>query len=450
MKSIIVIDDEKEICETIKMILEYEDYHVEYSTDVNKGMEKLKYSSFDSALLDIQMPDKNGFEVLNWINKNNISITVIMISAFSSLENAVKATKLGAYDFIEKPIDRDKLLISVRNAVKQNNLLKENIELKQELISEDEIIGESKSLKSILETVDRVAKTEARILITGENGTGKELIARAIHRQSNRAENKLVEVNCAAIPNELIESELFGHEKGSFTGAHKDRIGKFQLAHKGTLFLDEIGDMSLQAQAKVLKAIEDGTIEKVGGGENIEVDVRIVAATNKDLEKEIAEGNFREDLFHRLNVIPINVPPLRERKDDIPLLANHFIEQICRKNGFVQKAFSKDALNALQNFSWTGNVRELRNLIERVVIMVPDNEITEKDIVHLSPSIKSKDNEFLNVSNSFQEFKEKSEKAFIEKQLDVNGWNISKTAEVLGIQRSHLYGKMKKYEIEKK
>ncbi len=449
MKSIIVIDDEKEICESIKMILEYEDYHVEYSNDVNKGLEKLKYSTFDAALLDIQMPDMNGFEVLDWLNNNNIPLTVIMISAFSSLENAVKATKLGAFDFIEKPIDRDKLLISVRNAVEQNNLLKENKELKQELISEDEIIGESKSLKDILETVSRVAKTEARVLITGENGTGKELIARAIHKQSNRANNKLVEVNCAAIPNELIESELFGHEKGSFTGAHKDRIGKFQLAHKGTLFLDEIGDMSLNAQAKVLKAIEDGTIEKVGGGQNTDVDVRVVAATNKDLEKEISEGNFREDLFHRLNVIPIKVPPLRERKDDIPLLADHFIKDICRKNKFGTKTFSKSALDALQSFSWTGNVRELRNLIERVVIMIPGNEITDKDIVAMSPTSKTPVNELLNVSNSFQEFKEKSEKAFIEKQLDVNSWNISKTAEVLGIQRSHLYGKMKKYGIEK-
>ncbi len=449
MKSIIVIDDEKEICESIKMILEYEDYHVEYSNDVNKGMEKLKYSTFDAALLDIQMPEMNGFEVLDWLNKNNIHLTVIMISAFSSLENAVKATKLGAFDFIEKPIDRDKLLISVRNAVEQNNLLKENKELKQELTSEDEIIGESKSLKEILDTVSRVAKTEARILITGENGTGKELIARAIHKQSNRADNKLVEVNCAAIPNELIESELFGHEKGSFTGAHKDRIGKFQMAHKGTLFLDEIGDMSLQAQAKVLKAIEDGTIEKVGGGQNTEVDVRVVAATNKNLEKEISEGNFREDLFHRLNVIPIKVPPLRERKDDIPLLAEHFIKDICRKNGFGNKSFSKNALETLKSFNWTGNVRELRNLIERVVIMIPGNEISEKDISAMSPTSKMPDNEFLNVSNSFQEFKEKSEKAFIENQINVNSWNISKTAEVLGIQRSHLYGKMKKYGIEK-
>ncbi|MFC2134257.1 sigma-54-dependent transcriptional regulator [Bacteroidota bacterium] len=449
MKSILIIDDEREICESIKMILEYENYHVEFTTDTDTALEKLGNYNYDSLLLDIQMPEMNGFEILNWLKEKSIDISVIMISAFSSLENAIKATKLGAFDFIEKPIDRDKLLISVRNAVGQSNLLKENRKLKKNLITDETIIGKSKSIQNILETISRVAQTEARILITGENGTGKELVARAIHNQSSRKETELVEVNCAAIPNELIESELFGHEKGSFTGAIKQRIGKFEQADKANLFLDEIGDMSVHAQAKVLRAIEDGKIERVGGTSKIDVDVRIISATNKELKEEIKNGNFREDLFHRLNVIPIHIPPLRERKDDIPLLVNHFTKVICDKNKFPIKPFSKDAIEALQDMQWTGNVRELRNLIERIVIMIPKDSIEKDDVYSLVPPSDSSIDDILNVGNSFQEFKEKAERTFIIKQLESNGWNISKASEMMGIQRSHLYSKMKKYEIEK-
>lgn len=455
MSKILIIDDEKEICESIKMILEYskgafgEDYEVEYLTSSKGGVEELKKNNYDALLLDIQMPELNGFEVLKWIHDENIAIKVIMISAHSSLENAVKATKLGAFDFVEKPIDRDKILISVRNAVEQSFLLKENKKLKVVLGEEGEILGTSNGIKTVLETIERVAATEARVLITGENGTGKELVARAIHKLGKRSKKELVEVNCAAIPNELIESELFGHEKGSFTGAVKQRIGKFEQADGGDLFLDEIGDMSVHAQAKVLRAIEDGKIERVGSNTKISVDVRIIAATNKILKKEIEEGNFREDLFHRLNVIPIHIPPLRERKEDIPILIEHFVGTICEKNKFPLKSFDKKAIELLQKLPWTGNVRELRNLVERIVIMVPHAEITEKDIIVLIPHSSSKMDDILNVSNSFQEFKEKSERAFILKQLESNGWNISKTADVLGIQRSHLYSKMKKYEIEK-
>jgi DNA-binding NtrC family response regulator len=361
----------------------------------------------------------------------------------------VKATKLGAFDFLEKPIDRDKLLVSIRNAVDQTNLLKENKKLKKDLGIESKIIGSSKGMQIIMETISRVAKTEARILITGENGTGKELVARAIHRQSNRADNELIEVNCAAIPNELIESELFGHEKGSFTGALKQRIGKFELADSGTLFLDEIGDMSQQAQAKVLRAIEDGTIERVGGTSKIEVDVRIIAATNKEIKEEIKKDNFREDLFHRLNVIPIEIPPLRDRKGDIPILVEHFIKEICERNGFTLKKFDNKSIQALEKMEWTGNVRELRNLIERIAIMIPKEDITESDVYSLSPTSDSKIDDILSVSNSFQEFKDKAERAFILKQLESNSWNISKTSETLAIQRSHLYSKIKKYQIEK-
>lgn len=455
MSKILIIDDEKEICESIQMILEYsdgafgEDYEVEFTTSSKVGVEKLKKNSYDALLLDIQMPEMNGFEVLKWIQDENVSIKVIMISAHSSLENAVKATKLGAFDFVEKPIDRDKILISVRNAVEQSFLLKENKKLKDVLGEEGEILGSSSGIKNVLETIKRVAATDARVLITGENGTGKELVARAIHKLGKRSKKELVEVNCAAIPNELIESELFGHEKGSFTGAIKQRIGKFEQADGGDLFLDEIGDMSIHAQAKVLRAIEDGKIERVGGNTKISVDVRIIAATNKILKAEIEEGNFREDLFHRLNVIPINIPPLRERKEDIPILIEHFTKTICEKNKFPIKSFDKKAIELLQKLPWTGNVRELRNLVERIVIMVPHNEITEKDIVELIPHSSSKMDDILSVTNSFQEFKEKSERAFILKQLESNGWNISKTSDVLGIQRSHLYSKMKKYEIEK-
>ena len=449
MNSILIIDDEKEICESLTMILEYEGYTVEHSTDVDNGLKKLEYNEYAALLLDIQMPKMTGFEVLQWVKENNIDISTIMISAHGNIENAIKATKMGAFDFIEKPIDRDKLLISIRNAADKNILLRKNKRLIENLQQDEIIIGQSEQIKSVLNLVDRVAKTDSRVLITGENGTGKELVAKAIHTKSDRADKELVEVNCAAIPNELIESELFGHEKGSFTGAAQKRIGKFEQANGGTLFLDEIGDMSLQAQAKVLRAIEEGIVERVGGNSKIEVDVRILSATNKDLKNEIKEGNFREDLFHRLNVIPIKVPPLRERKDDILLLVNYFTNKICAQNKFAVKKFSDEAIDVLKNYSWSGNVRELRNIIERIMIMIPNELINKSDINSMLPISDFKEDNLIDISNSFQEFKEKAEKAFIEKQLEMNNWNISKTAEILDIQRSHLYNKIKKYNIEK-
>lgn len=449
MKSILVIDDEQEICDSIKMILEYENYSVDYTTNSFKGLQKLEWGLYDALLLDIQMPGKNGFEVLSWMKEKNIELKVVMISAHANIQNAVTATKLGAFDFLEKPIDRDKLLIAVRNAVEQTKLLKENKKLKIESGTGDTIIGKSRAILNILNTIERVAKTDARILITGENGTGKELVAQYIHKLSSRSNKELIEVNCAAIPNELIESELFGHEKGSFTGAIKQRIGKFELANGGNLFLDEIGDMSIHAQSKVLRAIEDGKIERVGGSTKVDVDVRIISATNKDLQTEIHKGNFREDLYHRLNVIPIVVPPLRERKEDIPLLIEYFSKNVCEKNKFPLKSWSDGAIKTMQNLSWKGNIRELRNFVERVVIMVQSLNITEKDVNSFITASSSNFDEILSVSNTFQEFKEKAEKAFIIKQLQANSWNISKTAEILGIQRSHLYNKLKKYEIEK-
>lgn len=449
MKSIIIIDDEKEICESVKFILEYEGYNVDYSTSASEGIEKVTQNNFASLLLDIQMPEMSGFEVLKKVKEINPNLSVIIISAHGSLENAIKATKLGAFDFIEKPIDRDKLLISIRNAVEQTNLLLENKEIKKTFIGDGTILGKSKAIQSILEIIERVAPLETRVLITGENGTGKELVARAIHNKSERKDKPFIEVNCAAIPNELIESELFGHEKGSFTGAFQQRIGRFELANKGTLFLDEIGDMSLQAQSKVLHALESSRIERVGGGKKIDVDVRIVSATNKNLKEQIEKNNFREDLYHRLNVIPIHIPPLRERKEDIPILVQHFANDVSAKHKKPSVKFNDDAIALMQSLPWTGNVRELRNIIERIMILVDKREIGSRDIEFLISAGKANMDDIIEGSNSFQDFKEKAERAFIIKQLKANDWNISKTAEILEIQRSHLYNKMKKYSIEK-
>ncbi len=451
MNRIYIIDDEIEICESIKMILEYENYEVEYSTNPQKGLDEFISENYNCLLLDIQMNGVNGFEVLDLLYKRNNKTPIIMISAHSSLENAVKATKLGAFDFVEKPIDRDKLLISIRNAVEKSRLINENEKLKIGTLAGTKILGNSNAIKNILSTINRVSKTEARVLITGENGTGKELVAQELHLQSARANNDFVEVNCAAIPNELIESELFGHEKGSFTGAVKQKVGKFMQANNGTLFLDEIGDMSLQAQAKVLKAIEEGKIERVGGEQKIDVNVRLIAATNKNLIEEIEKGNFREDLYHRINVIPIHLPPLRDRREDIPILIDYFNKDLSIKYNLTPKEFSPELIKFLSGLEWKGNIRELRNFIERIIIMLPEQYLKISDIQSVSPyqNKKNEDNDLFDISNSFQEFKEKAEKMFIFKQLEANNWNISKTAEILDIQRSHLYTKMKKYGLDK-
>ena len=450
MNSVFIIDDEKEICESIKMILDLEGYSVDYSTSSIEGLNRIQDGNFSALLLDIQMPQLNGFEVLKKIKENEEHISVIIISAHVNVENAIKATKLGAFDFIEKPIDRDKLLISVRNATSQANLVKENREIKKTIFTDDKILGKSKAIQNVLETIEKVAPLDTRVLITGENGTGKELVARAIHNKSDRKDNPFVEVNCAAIPNELIESELFGHEKGSFTGALNQRIGKFELANTGTIFLDEIGDMSMQAQAKVLRAIEDNKIERVGGSKKIEIDVRIISATNKNLKEEIEKENFREDLYHRLNVIPILVAPLKERTEDIPILVESFTDEIASKHGKPSTNFAEDAIKYLQTLPWTGNIRELKNAIERIIILIDKRKIERKDIEGLFGQGQEQIGSLINESNSFQDFKERAERAFIVKKLKELNWNISKTAEVLEIQRSHLYNKMKKYNIERK
>lgn len=378
MAKILVVDDERAIRNTLKEILEYEKYII---TDVPDGMEaieQVKNDQFDAILLDIKMPRMDGIEVLEEILKI-CDTPVVMISGHGNIETAVEAIKKGAYDYIAKPLDLNRLLITIRNALDKSRLVSEAKMLRRKVSKQYEMIGESKSIVQIKEMIDRVAPTDARVLITGANGTGKELVARWVHEQSNRSTGPFVEVNCAAIPSELIESVLFGHEKGSFTSAIKQRKGDFEQATGGTLFLDEIGDMSLSAQAKVLRALQENKIMRVGGEKEIPVDVRVIAATNKNLKEEIENKNFREDLFHRLNVIPIHVPTLSDRMDDIPLLANYFMEQICQNNGKPLMTFDDDALELLQQIKWTGNIRELRNVIERLTILC-DGVITSNDI----------------------------------------------------------------------
>ena len=379
MPNILIIDDEKAIRKTLTEILSFEGYKIDEAVDGEEGLKKFKDKTYDVVLSDIKMPKIDGLDFLQRALEANPDVPIIMISGHGNIETAVEAVKKGAYDFIQKPPDLNRLLITIRNAMERNNLVTEAKTLKRKVFKAQEMIGESAPVKKIKETIEKVAPTEARVLITGENGVGKELVARWLHEKSNRADGPMIEVNCAAIPSELIESELFGHEKGSFTSAIKQRIGKFEQANGGTLFLDEIGDMSLSAQAKVLRALQEGKITRVGADKDINVDVRVVAATNKDLMKEVEAKNFRLDLYHRLSVILIHVPSLNERKDDIPLLADHFLEDICNDYGIAKKAISDDAIKALQDYNWTGNIRELRNVVERLVIL-SGKIITKEDI----------------------------------------------------------------------
>ncbi|MAE09431.1 MAG: response regulator [Bacteroidetes bacterium] len=379
MAHILVVDDESSIRRTLKDILEFEKHKVDLASNGIDAIDLVKDNSYDVIMLDIKMPEMDGLEVLDKLMSFS-DIPVIMISGHGTIDTAVEAIKKGAYDFIAKPPDLNRLLISVRNAVDKKELVLQATQLKKEANYRYEIVGESESIISLREMIKKVAPTTARVLITGENGSGKELVARQIHEQSNRAKSPFIEVNCAAIPAELIESQLFGHEKGSFTSAIKQRKGDFELAHGGTLFLDEIGDMSLNAQAKVLRALQENKIVRVGGEKEINVNVRIIAATNKNLKHEIEKGNFREDLYHRLSVIIIEVAPLRERKDDIPLLVNRFIEDICNGQGRSPVTISGDAIEELKNFSWSGNVRELHNVVERMIIL-STNGITKEDVL---------------------------------------------------------------------
>ena len=387
MSKILVIDDERSIRNTLKDILEYEKYEVDLAEDGIKALEKVKTAEYDIILCDIKMPGMDGIEVLEKLGELTPDTPVVMISGHGNIDTAVDSIKKGAFDYIEKPLDLNRLLITIRNAMDKSILVSETKILKKKVNKKYEIVGESPALKSVVEMADRVAKTDARVLITGANGTGKELVARRIHDQSNRSAGPFIEVNCAAIPSELIESELFGHEKGAFTSAVKQHIGKFEQANGGTLFLDEIGDMSLSAQAKVLRVLQESIISRVGGDKHIKVDVRVVAATNKNLSAEIAESNFREDLYHRLSVILIRVPSLNERLDDIPLLASHFIQIICDEYGMPAKTISEDAIAELQKINWTGNIREFRNVVERLIILC-DQNITDEDVLKFAAPLK--------------------------------------------------------------
>lgn len=379
MAEILIIDDEKAIRKTLSEILSFEGYKVEEAADGEEGLKKFKEKSYDLVLCDIKMPKLDGIEFLQKAGESNPDVPIIMISGHGNIETAVEAVKKGAYDYISKPPDLNRLLITIRNAMDKSNLVTETKVLKRRVSKVQEMVGESMPIKKIKETIEKVAPTDARILITGENGVGKELVARWIHEKSNRASGPIVEVNCAAIPTELIESELFGHEKGSFTSAIKQRIGKFESANGGTLFLDEIGDMSASAQAKVLRALQEGKITRVGADKDISVDVRVIAATNKDLLKEVEAKNFRLDLYHRLGVIIIHVPSLNDRRDDIPLLVDQFLKDICGDYGIAVKPIDADAIKLLQEYNWTGNIRELRNVVERLVIL-SGKTITDEDV----------------------------------------------------------------------
>ncbi len=449
MKTILVVDDEKSVRDSIKMVLEFESYEVQFAESGQEALRLLAQTSVDLVLLDVKMAGMDGVEVLQRIREKSSDLPVIMISGHGTIETAVEATKLGAFDFLPKPLDRNKLLVTVRNALQQAKLSEEFRKLRESVEGKWQILGDSPKIKEILAVIERVAPTDVRVLITGENGTGKELVARALQRYSKRASKPFVEVNCAAIPSELIESELFGHEKGSFTGATAQRIGKFEQADGGTLFLDEIGDMSARSQAKVLRALEEGTIERVGGTKLISVDVRVIAATNKNLEEEIKKGNFRDDLYHRLRVIPIHVPPLRERREDIAILVRAFVDDVCTRNGMACKSVSEEALRRLAGMDWRGNVRELRNTVERLVILSPGNTIDLSILESGTQAGGGELGDIIALGGTFQEFKERAEAAFVKRQLELHKWNISKTAEALGIQRSHLYTKMKRYGLMK-
>jgi DNA-binding NtrC family response regulator len=450
MPNILIIDDERSIRKTLREIFEYEKYSVEEAVDGKDGLKKIKENNYDVIFLDIKMPKMDGMEVLEKAQDEIPEVPIIMISGHGNIDTAVEAVKKGAYDFISKPPDLNRLLITVRNALDKNNLITETKILKRKVSKTREIIGHSPAIENIKSTIEKVAPTEARVLITGDNGTGKELVARWIHELSNRSTGPLIEVNCAAIPSELIESELFGHEKGAFTSAVRQRVGKFEQANGGTLFLDEIGDMSLSAQAKVLRVLQENTITRVGGDKAIPVNVRVISATNKDLLSEIDQNKFRLDLYHRLSVIIIHVPSLNERKEDIPILASRFTKEICEDNGMKVKKITNKAIQALQDVNWTGNIRELRNIIERLIIL-SDDQITEDDV--RSYVVTNSGNEdpvkIFERFARFQEFKDYIEKQFIQFKLKSNGWNVSRTAEELDIQRSHLYNKIDKYDLKR-
>jgi len=450
-RRILVIDDEQGIRAALGQLLEYEGYEVRTHANATDGIAEYQKWRPHLVFLDVKMAGMDGMEALKRLREIDPAATIVMISGHATIRTAVEATQLGAYEILEKPLDTDRILVMLRNALSHLDLQEENARLKQSIEAPYEIVGKTPVMRALMEKIEKVATTPARVLITGENGTGKELVARALHRMSPRAAKPFVEVNCAAIPGELIESELFGHMKGSFTGAISDRAGKFEQANKGTLFLDEIGDMSLAAQAKVLRVLQDNVITRIGGAKPISVDVRVIAATNKTLENEIAAGKFREDLYYRLNVVPIHVPSIRERREDISMLAQYFAATLSAREGIPPRTFTPDALERLSTLDWPGNVRELRNTVERLLILSSDTEMTARDIDRLAGQRALDDAGLATLTQcrTFEEFKDAAERAFLLNKLREFDWNVSETARAVEMPRSNLYKKIERYSLSR-
>ncbi|HEX6904595.1 MAG TPA: sigma-54 dependent transcriptional regulator [Thermoanaerobaculia bacterium] len=444
--SVLVVDDESAIRDSLHMILEYEGYRVEEAASGSQALTRIADRPPDAVILDIKMPEMDGLELLKALRDRGYDMPVLMISGHADVATAVEATRRGAYDFFEKPLQRDRVLLSLRNAVESYRLQTENRTLR---IEPDQLMGAAPAIRRLRETIERAAPTPATVLITGESGTGKELVARAIHRQSARRERPIVQVNCAAIPEELIESELFGHDKGSFTGAVRKQIGKFVAADGGTIFLDEIGDMSARTQAKVLRVLQNGEVEPVGAERTVTVDVRVVAATNRDLEAEIAAGRFREDLFYRLNVIPVRTPALREHLEDLPVLVDYFVRRYADQNNYKAKEFTPEAVAHLKALPWKGNVRELKNLVERLLILSPGDKVTREDVIAATGGTRPELSTSLLAVQTLREFRDLSERMFLLHKLEENNWNVTQTAQAIDTPRSNLYKKLDQYDIHR-
>ncbi|HXY18746.1 MAG TPA: sigma-54 dependent transcriptional regulator [Gemmatimonadales bacterium] len=448
---ILVVDDEQGVREALRQLLEYEGYTVMLANSGSEALDAHAEFKPHLVLLDVKMAGMDGLQVLARLRETDPHALVVMISGHGTIATAVEATQLGAHDFLEKPLDTHRVLLTLKNALQHVVLAREVRALKAAVEQRHEIVGSSPAIRQVIERIEKVAPTPARLLITGENGTGKELVARAVHRLSPRANHAFVEVNCAAIPSELIESELFGHVKGSFTGAFADRVGKFELADGGTLFLDEVGDMSPAAQSKVLRVLQEGVITPIGSARTVKVDVRVIAATNKKLEDEIAAGRFREDLLYRLNVVPIDVPPLRARREDIPQLVEHFVAQLAAQQGLGPRSFSTEAVERLRRHQWPGNVRELRNTVERLMILANGEVVDEADVTRMvGPAAEEAGlGDALLESASFEEFKQNAERAFLLAKLKEHDWNVSETARRLEMPRSNLYKKIERYRLSR-
>jgi len=444
--TVLVVDDEGSIRESLRMILEYEGYRVDEAASGPQALARVAEGAPDAVLLDIKMPEMDGLAVLSAFRERGYEMPVLVISGHGDVSTAVDATRRGAFDFFEKPLQRERVLLSLRNAIDSHRLKSENRILRHE---PDELIGSAPAMARLREMIEKAAPTPATVLVTGESGTGKELVARAIHRLSARSDRPFVQVNCAAIPEDLIESELFGHEKGSFTGAMRKQTGKFVAAHGGTIFLDEIADMSARTQAKVLRALQNGEVEPVGASGSIRVDVRVVAATHQDLTQAIEEGKFREDLYYRLNVIPIRTPPLREHLDDIPKIVEYFVRRYAAANNYSHKAFSEESLEHLKTLPWKGNIRELKNMVERLLILSPGAVIEKQDLMHSGAGSRTEISESLLAVKTLKEFRDLAERLFIVHKLEENGWNVTQTAQTIETPRSNLYKKMEAYDIQR-